>query len=486
MDLIIILLDPLYKTMSIQVDRSLIDEELNLYIRTNLFLQPKEEYKPNSLGFPSSFSSTPSKKPILFYKLSEDKKSIFLPFTFAKKIGGEVNPREHVDIDLSLIKALRPEQIDVVREATDQLNKEGTAIINLPPASGKTVIGAALTTSVSLLTIVLVHREALLGQWKKTYETFTDASVWIVGEPFVARKGRTSNPLESSSSKHVSTNSDLSSKEEDLESEGFNIIICLDQRTDLIPAEIKKQIGLVIIDEAHAFCTPSHVGPLLSFQPRYIIIETATIERPDGMHCMLDLLVGNHRICGSLKKEFTVIRLETGIVPIRQSKAGRLDWSTLIKSLMYSEERNQIILSIIEEHPASKIMILTSEKDHVHLLVSLIKEMGETVDFLCGTKKTYSDSRVFVGTIPKIGVGFDEATACPDYKGVPSDIIILATSVKQKGLLLQMIGRGFRADNPTIYHLVDEDKLINDSHWKVARALYNKSGATIIHKRIEC
>jgi hypothetical protein len=43
-----------------------------------------------------------------------------------------------------------------------------------------------------------------------------------------------------------------------------------------------------------------------------------------------------------------------------------------------------------------------------------------------GQKKGYNDSHVLVGTVSKMGVGFDEANVCENFQGVKSDTLVLA------------------------------------------------------------
>ncbi len=114
------------------------------------------------------------------------------------------------------------------------------------PGFGKTILGASLASRVKLMTVILVHREILTVQWKKTFEDFTTAKVWIVGEK---------NPPSE-----------------------CDVIICMDTRWHLIPKFMKDACGFLIIDEAHAFCTPTHVGCLLAFHPKYMILGKSVAD----------------------------------------------------------------------------------------------------------------------------------------------------------------------------------------------------------------
>jgi hypothetical protein len=312
-----------------------------------------------------------------------------------------------------------------------------------------TILGAYLASKAGLLTIVLAHRKTLLGQWQNTFHKVTDAQTWIVGnEPMPAR---------------------------------FNVIICLDKRVKKLGDDLVKRVGMLIIDEAHVFCTPDHVDDLLRFQPRYIIAETATLKRDDDMDRMITALCGLQQISREMTKEFYVYKLATGIAGQRESRKGGqgVNWNVLMSSLTSNPHRNQLIVDVVAKNPDRKILVLTGLVKHVKTLYQMLKEKGESVDYMCGNKKMYADSRVLIGTISKIGTGFDEESFCRDYGGKRIDLAILVQSVAKSALLEQSVGRAFRAHLPNIIHFVDADPTI-ERHWKrVARPWYKSRGGTI-------
>jgi len=311
-----------------------------------------------------------------------------------------------------------------------------------------TILGAYLASFYGYLTVVLMHRTILLKQWQQTFQKVTNATTWVVGEEPMP-------PL-------------------------FNVIICLDKRVEKVPIEMRNRVGMMIIDEAHAWCTQSQVSRLLGFHPRYVIAETATLERDDDMHRMIVAICGEHHIRREMKKTFYVYKIFTGVIGEREErKSGPgVVWHTLAKSLAFNPVRNQIIIQLAMKNPEFKIVILTGYRAHTKLLHQTFVELGESVDFLCGSKKNYRDSRILIGTINKIGTGFDESSFCDDFGGVKINLGILAHSVAKKQLLEQTVGRIFRADFPNIMHLVDDDKTIKN-HWRNAKSWYKSKGGVI-------
>ena len=328
------------------------------------------------------------------------------------------------------------------------IDGNGRFLLGSHMVTHNTIVGAYMAAHFGFLTIILMHRTTLLKQWQQTFQKVTNASTWVVEEEPMP-------PL-------------------------FNVIICLDKRVEKVPLTIRNRVGMMIIDEAHAFCTESQVERLLGFHPRYVIAETATLERDDDMHRMIVAICGEHHISREMKKKFHVYKIFTGIKGEREERkhGPGVVWHVLAKSLAFNSLRNQIIVELAMKNPSYKIVILTGYRAHTKLLYQMFLDLGESVDFLCGPKKNYSDSRILIGTINKIGTGFDEASFCDDFKGVKINLGILVHSVAKKQLLEQTVGRVFRADFPNIMHLVDDDKTIQN-HWRKAKTWYKSKGGEI-------
>ena len=288
----------------------------------------------------------------------------------------------------------------------------------------------------------------MLGQWKKTFEDNTNAKVWIVGENHPPEK--------------------------------CNVIICMDTRYEQIPIETRNIVGILIIDEAHLFCTPTRVAALLAFHPKYVIVESASLERDDEMESIIYAIAGTHNILRLSEKPFTVYKVITNIKPERKkNKIGGIDFLKLQQTTLFDERRIEIIINMIKVNLNFKILILTSLVDHAMLLHNKLDLLKISCDYLCGTKKGYSDSNVLIGTMSKIGTGFDPATSCPNYKGSPFDLLFLVSSIKKESMLVQNVGRCFRADFPTVMHFVDDDDIYKN-HWYRAKKWYNKRNGTVI------
>ena len=423
--------------MSQQIDKRLISAEKIEIIRKTLSITPNI----------TLFNRRAKPQPITFY--SVDGNTLRLPFLYHVGLFAD-NPnsrKRYPKVALKFTGELRPHQVTVAQEALEQMLKFGTTTLGLYPGYGKTILGAKMAADAGLLTCVLVHREILAHQWKTTFTQYTNAQCWIVGE---------ASPPSSCS-----------------------VIICMETRWHHIPEELRNAVGLLIIDEAHAFCTPTAVPCILSFQPKYIILESASLERDDGLHSMMYAVAGNHGVYRESSKPFTVIKINTHTTVERKTtKMGEIDWNALVRDIVMDERRNSLIISMIKDNIKRKILVLTSLVDHAQLLHDECRKVDINCDILCGTKKGYVDSNVLIGTMSKIGTGFDPATSCATYDGKPFDLLIIVSSIKKYSMLIQNVGRVFRTEFPIVMHLVDDDNIIK-SHWNVCRKWYLARGATI-------
>jgi len=409
--------------MSVFIKNELLTPEIKLRISTDLYIEPEEKSYANNYSLEEG---------IKFY--IQNKLGIYVPYHYAtvllqKYLNHKI---EYPNVVRKFIAQLYPNQEEVFVEGINSLKRFSVMNLNVPPGYGKTVLGARYFCELKLPAVVLIHRETLSDQWKKSFtDTVENIKLWVVGDKIV---------------------------------EDPDVIICMEQRYHHIPENLRKRVGLLIIDEAHCFCTESRVAPLLYFQPKYVISETATYERADKLHQMLNLLSGPNKVNRKIEKRFKVVKIRTGLhFNTKTNAQGKLDWSHLVNEMIINDKRNNVIKNIVLRNKENKILILTSRIDHVKRLKELLPD--ESIDTLCGNKKNYKDSRVLIGTLSKISTGFDEKNACLDFGGKRIDLVILATSIKDSALLEQSIGRGFRSDFPIIYDIVDENGVLKNHYY---------------------
>jgi superfamily II DNA or RNA helicase len=389
-----------------------------------------------------------------------DSETIQLPFffahTFASRFKLKLTPKVPMmkDDSYSFTGTLRLYQIPLVKKARMYLDKHRSCILAPHPGAGKTIMGAYLAQKYRMKTIIVVHRDTLVDQWIVTFNNVTDALIFVVGD------------------KKRSQVKDISDA---------NVVICMNMRIRNIPPEVITNLQIVIVDESHSYCSKERIQHLLLLKPRYLILETATPDKLDGTDSILRLLSGHSYIRKKFYADFEVNIVNTNIGPLcEQNICGDLNWTSFIQSLYYFEERNKILLEIINKHPnpEDKFIIFTTECDHVTIIKDILIKNGHKVTTLAEKDKTHDNSKILIGSVSKMGTGYDEATFNKKFDGTPRRIMILLTGFKSPGILEQVIGRVLRADNPIIYYIKDKHSIC-DKHCKVFKDWCTESGGTV-------
>ena len=342
-------------------------------------------------------------------------------------------------------------QEDVLSIAETHYEKFKCAFFNVFCSFGKTVVAAYRShvfSQLGLLTLVLAPRTMIRKSWVGTFKNHTNAKVYVVG----VTKGEIPDDVQ--------------------------VIVSLDQSVSKIPKEILKKVGHLVLDEAHMYCTDSKIRSLLATEPEYITCLTATYKRDDGFHTMLDLLVGPNKITRISSKEFKVFRFGTKMTPKNYTVTERgVMWSSVAKQIDIIPGRDELIMKILNRYKNKhKIMIVTRHIEHVNVLGEKIQgTLNITPAKIAGNVQSYDDSSIIVGTISKIGVGFDEKESCSNWDGCRIDMLILASSVRKPE---QIVGRAFRANLPIIIDMVDSFPNCY-KHWAERKEWYISRNADI-------
>lgn len=415
-------------------EKSKIAKDLCLYEKVNPFLVKDRE-----------------KKSINFFQILNDEKTIALPYYYASELLNLRFPnnkleKKHIEtFEMSDNFKLYDYQEEAISLANEDIMETCTCFFNVFCSFGKTVIGSKLASDRSkegLITLVVYPRKIIGKSWEGTFKNLTKANV-ILFEKGVKIP------------------------------ENVQVILCMDTQILNLPIEILNNIGHLIIDEAHMFCTPSNVSGLLSITPKYITCLTATYERDDGFEIMLDLIVGPNRIVRISKKPFFVIQLNTKYEP-QEIKIGDMGiiFDDLISKIDIMEDRTRFIYELICKNIQHKILILTKHIMRVEKLYTelcdIFGRQGIEISRYAGKDKTYKDGDIIIGTISKIGLGFDEKEACENWNGRRINFLILDSSTKK---IEQIAGRVFRSPIPVIVDIVDKHNNLK-KHWNIRRTWY--------------
>ncbi len=384
-----------------------------------------------------------------------------------QKIEDETTSGKTVNVEFN--GALWEEQ----QEAVDALLAHDNGVLSAATAFGKTVIGAKLISVRKVNTLVLVHRQQLLSQWRERLDQFLTINESLPELP--KKRGR---KKEQNLIGYMGAGKDRLSSI-------IDIAIMQSMNTRGNVKEAIKNYGMIIIDECHHVPAVTFEQILKQATAKYIYGLTATPSRPDGHHPIIFFFCGPIRFSVDAKKQAEKRSFEHYLIP--RFTAFRMGWDkddsepTIqeIKSNLISDEiRNQLIIDDVVEcyQKGRNSLILTGRVAHVDDLGEVLGKKIPNVICLkggMGVKKTSemmaeinsipdTESFVLVATGSYIGEGFDEARL---------DTLFLVMPIAWKGTLQQYAGRLHRFSehkkDVQIYDYVD-------IHVKMLEKMYGK------------
>lgn len=390
----------------------------------------------------------------------EDQTYVSLPLAWAQE-RFDLPPRKRDVYDYKAIKSpWSDQQNDELNSVVSSLERNKSVALTLRTGAGKTAVSLFAACHFRGLTVVLVHNDQLADQWAKSIESYTDAFCQVVD-----LKG---TPIE----------------------EGTEFIVCLYTRWMKVPADVRRNLKLLIIDECDDFCNVSGMKSVLGdeneqgFQPEYVLGCTATFRRPGtGLDVLMNCVLGTEYITREFDVKFTVNKVCTGIVGERvDSKYTRgIEWNTLNKSLINNPKRTNLTCSFVKYRieQGRKPMVLVNENKHGKVIYDCLIANGIDAEWFWGQKKSYRDADVLVVGVKKGGRGFDEENACKDWRKKRIDCVMIVGFTKNETNLIQWIGRGFRSEDPIVDHFVDDDKTI-EAQWIAMLEVYMWMKATVM------
>ena len=217
------------------------------------------------------------------------------------------------------------------------------------------------------------------------------------------------------------------------------------------------------------------------------LLETATLERDDGNHAMMQAVAGTRGVFPTYvpaeQRRYNVFALHTGVkaLEVMQVATGKLDYSALLSDVAACAEANALIVACVVDNPGRKFIILSRLVAHAKALSAALVAAGVTSDTMVGNAKSHRDVRALVGTAPKIGTGYDLATFCRDFGGTAADTLILTHSVKKWQQFEQFRGRVMRAaadTTPAVISMISDNGIIT-RHFGGLKAWIKKTGGVV-------
>ena len=299
-------------------------------------------------------------------------------------------------------------------------------VICAPTAFGKTVVAAWIIARRKVNTLVIVHRQQLLDQWRARLSTFLGLPSDSIGQ---IGGGKTS----------VTGAIDVA------------VIQSLQRKGEV--RDLVADYGQVIVDECHHLSAFTFEQVLKQVKARYILGLTATPTRKDGHHPIIFMQCGPIRFHLSARKAAEGSPFEHVVLPrftdfCRSGSESDVTIHDLYAAMVTDSQRNELIVQdAIEVLKAGRSpLLLTGRTDHLEQFAALLASVTKNVFILRGrmgrkqrrgamdalSAVPEGEPRVILATGSYIGEGFDDARL---------DTLLLAMPVSWKGTLQQYVGR---------------------------------------------
>jgi len=375
--------------------------------------------------FISPFTENPQRYPV--FRISTN--YLYIPkFYGIEKLGNPANynEQEGTNINLKLNGNLRDYQLDVANKILEELNKNGSTLACLYTGWGKTFLAIWLITQISKKTLIIVHTENLLEQWKLEIKKLLNIECGIIQGPNIEIEN--------------------------------DIVIGMIQSISMkdYDKEIFKNFGFTIYDECHH--TPGKCFSKIFYKigSKYNLGLSATLTRSDGLTKVIKYFLG--KVIVNIKLNIITPEIKiiySSLEPLKEKIMinGKINTQSMITDLCDQLERNIIIVNIIIENIKldRKILILTERVSHCYQLKKLLFNYEDKVGLYIGgmkidVLKESNKKQVIIATYKMASEG---------YNNPELDTLIFASPIVK---IEQSIGRILRQENknkPLVIDIVD-------------------------------
>ena len=345
-------------------------------------------YVPEGYGLPAN--------PFKLYLEGPNK--IYVPKSYGLQKCGLANMKyenaEHINVEFT--GTLRKEQLEPVKAFMDSINnplKMG-GILNLPCGFGKTTIAINLICQLKVKTLIVVHKDFLLQQWKERIEQFApSAKIGYIKAQIIdiIDKDIVIGSLQS-----------LSMKEYDV--------------------SVFSSFSFVIIDEVHHIGAEVFSQALRKITFKYSLGLSATINRKDGLTKVFKWFLGD--ILFSIKKRTDSVQVQLKYFKDTSPEYCeevvmynyKPNMSKMINNICAYKPRivfiRDIIINLIAIEDKRKILVLSDRRNHLENMKKEFEEHKISAGLYYGglkqeVLKETETKQVILATYNMVSEGFD-------------------------------------------------------------------------------
>lgn len=320
----------------------------------------------------------------------------------------------------------------------DMVSKYPLGVLEASTGAGKTVMGCGIMARRRQPTLIMVHNKELLYQWRDAIKKFLHYDCGLLGDGNKTVKEIT-----------------------------VGIINTVRNMID----ELTPLFGQIILDECHRAPGNMFSETLPKFPARHYLGLSATPFRRDGLGHVINACIGPklHTVDKEMLHDSGAVLRP---VIIRVNTAFRYmftdNYSTMIKSLTESEQRNKLICDTVSndiKQRKQNVLIVSDRVAHCKEIARILKEQYrlDSRVLVSSVKKENRTQivddvrsgkcKILISTINLIGEGFDAPALAS---------LFLTTPIKFSGRLIQVVGRVLRPEDDKIPNVYDfRDNSVN-------------------------
>jgi len=321
----------------------------------------------------------------------------------------------------NFLGVLRKEQKEVIKK----LKTEDMGILAATTGFGKTVVAAKMIATRNVNTLVLVHRQQLMDQWREKLSIFLEIPINEIG--FIGGgKNKASNKID------------------------IGMLQSLFRKGEV--NNIVSNYGQIIVDECHHISAYSFEQVLKNAHAKYVLGLTATPVRKDGHHPIIIMQCGPILFNSNVKKHIQKSSYEHKVLfrytDFKYDAVGDIKISDLYAAVILDKKRNDLIFNDVLNALESgrSPLLLTERTEHLEYFQNSFSKFVKNLIVLKGGmgKKQReavfkelasipnNEERLIIATGRYIGEGFDDQRL---------DTLFLTMPISWHGTLQQYIGR---------------------------------------------
>ena len=390
----------------------------------------------------------------------ESPKKLYLPRFYALKKFGipTMDLMEEGDpINISFNGDLREEQKPIEEVYLNNANKHGGGIISIRCGGGKTVLALHIISVLKKKTIVIVHKDFLMTQWRDRILEFLPT----------ARIGKI--------------------QQNTVDIEDKDIVLAMVQSLSMkeYDEDTFNSFGLAVFDECHHLGAEVFSKSMRKVASKYMLGLSATPKRKDGLSKVFEWFMGDIVYLQKKKNEdYAEVQLiECKFSDEKYSKEElnfRKDpcMPKMINNICDYYPRTELIVSLVKKYHDEKrsILILSDRREHLNQLATIIKGFSSFGFYVGGMKpdelRDSQEKDIILATFSMASEGMD----------IPKLNTIFLASPKSD--VEQSVGRIFRQKvcdrvfHPLIVDIQDMFSMFQKQCEKRI-SLYHKSNFTI-------